>query len=84
MAGFIRINFRYDDFFRWYSDCLATPLDSDRITLAFVLGQCISNGFCQGHLSLYLQRKIANIFSYFPLRLFHYLELLSMMFDREA
>ncbi len=63
MAGFIRLNFLHNDFFRWYPDSLAISPDSDRIPLTFVLGQCLSYGFFQGHLSLYLQRKIANIFS---------------------
>src|SRR3989339_2040900 len=72
-------NFPYDDFFRRYPDGLTIPPDSNGIPLTLVLGQCLSNGFFQGHLSLYLQRKIANIFSYFPLLLFHYQELLSMI-----
>ena len=65
---FIRLNFPHDDFFRRYPDSLVIPPDSDRIPLALVLGQCLSNGFFQSHLSIYLQRKIAKIFSYFPLR----------------
>jgi hypothetical protein len=79
VSFFSRLNFRHDDFYRRYPDSLAVPLDSDRIPLTYVLGQRLSSGFFHSHLSFYLQRKIANIFSYFPFLLFHYLELFAII-----